>query len=99
MGLRTEAALRDWARHDTDVAARIAQVEERRASFIASVLREIGFPSRAAESWSEIALLASLGWLDRASRTSTPASAASTKEPRTLGELLSDLILAASRSH
>lgn len=102
--LRTEVALRDWARRDPRVAARIALVEQRRASFIAGILREVGFSPRAADSWSEIALLVCLGWLDRASRDpSRPPGALpptdSLASRRSLGEFLSDLILAASRSH
>lgn len=101
--LRAEVALRDWARRDPQVANRIAQAEQRRASFISSILREIGFSPAAAKSWSEVALLVSLGWLDRASRAPSElpphasAGNATALTTRTLGEFLSDLILAASR--
>jgi AcrR family transcriptional regulator len=62
-----------------------------RTKHIASVLRDIGFTPELAESWAEIALLVYLGWLDRATRDLEFQVAG-----RSLGESLSDLILAAS---
>jgi AcrR family transcriptional regulator len=87
----TEAAIRAWARRDPRVATVVSAVERELTSFIAAVLREIGFAHRAAESWSALALLVYLGWLDRATRDAEFA-----RSDRSLGEFLSELILAAS---
>lgn len=87
----TEAAIRAWARRDARVAAVVSAVERELTGFISSVLREIGFTHRAAESWSALALLVYLGWLDRATRDREFA-----RSDRSLGEFLSELILAAS---
>ena len=89
--MRLEVALRAWARGDERVAARIAAVEKRKSRLIADVLREIGFTEAAAGSWSELVLLICLGWLDRATRDRQFELAG-----RSLGELLSEFILAAS---
>jgi AcrR family transcriptional regulator len=86
-----EAAIRAWARHDSRVARIVSAVEKEMASFIAAVLREIGFTHRTAEAWSALALLVYLGWLDRATRDGEFA-----RNDRSLGEFLSELILAAS---
>jgi AcrR family transcriptional regulator len=88
---RFEAALHAWARKDDRVSSRVASVERQRATYLADVLREVGFTPEAAETWSEHALLVHLGWLDR-----------STRDPEFrvagpgLGEFLSQLVLAAS---
>jgi AcrR family transcriptional regulator len=89
--MRLEVALRAWARADERVAARVAAIEERKSRLIADVLREIGFPQAAADSWSGVVQLICLGWLDRSTRESQTEHA-----PRNLGELLSEFILAAS---
>jgi AcrR family transcriptional regulator len=89
--IRLEAAIRAWARQDDRVARRVAVVEKNQREHISGILRDIGFARRAAEEWSEMALILYLGWLDR-----------STRDPefqlgsRALGDLLSELILAAS---
>lgn len=89
--IRTEVAIRAWARGDEKVAARVAAIEKKRASLIADVLQDVGFAGSAADSWSEMVLLTRLGWMERA-----------TRDPRlefgnrSLGELLSEMILAAS---
>jgi AcrR family transcriptional regulator len=89
--IRIEVALRAWARADEKVAGRVAAIEKRKARLIADVLRDVGFTETAADSGSEVVLLISLGWLDRATRDSqVPISGSS------LSELLSDFILAAS---
>jgi AcrR family transcriptional regulator len=88
---RLEAALRDWARRDDRIAGRVTAIEKKRGAHIASVLRDVGFTPAAAESWSEVALLVHLGWVDRATRDPGFHLAGPT-----LGEFLSDLILAAS---
>jgi len=90
-GVRTEASLRDWSRRDPRVAARVGAIERNRAGYIAIVLREIGFAPRAADEWSQVVLLVYLGWLDRVTRDADFQSARGT-----LGELLSDVILAGS---
>ncbi len=88
---RLEVAIRNWARKDLTVAARASAIEKSKAQFISGVLRDTGFAPAAAEYWSQIVQLACLGWLDRATRT------ADTHSPGDhLGELLSELILAAS---
>jgi hypothetical protein len=66
-------------------------VETETTTFIADVLREIGFTHSAADSWSALALLVYLGWLNRATRDAEFA-----RSDRSLGEFLSELILAAS---
>ena len=96
---RLEAALRDWARRDAPfvpqgkrAAERARGIERERRGFIAEVLEDVGFTARAAEAWSEMALLVCLGWVDRASRD--PEFRAAPK--RGLGDFLSELVLAAS---
>jgi AcrR family transcriptional regulator len=89
--IRTEVAIRSWARRDVAVALRISALERKKAALIAGVLRDVGFPPATAESWSQIVLLVCLGWLDRATRDRQFHLAS-----QTLGEFLSDLILAAS---
>ncbi|MGB9070020.1 MAG: TetR/AcrR family transcriptional regulator [Candidatus Acidiferrales bacterium] len=89
--MRLEVSLRAWARADERVAGRVAAVEKRTSRLIADVLREIGFTQSAADSWSDVAQLICLGWLDRATRD-RPFDGSG----RSLGELLSEFILAAS---
>jgi AcrR family transcriptional regulator len=89
--IRLEAAIRAWARQDDRVAKRVAGVERNQREHIAGVLREIGFTRRIAVEWSETALLLYLGWLDRATRDPEFQLGG-----RTLGDYLSELILAAS---
>jgi len=89
---RREAALRDWARREERAAARTRMVESRRRAFIAEVLRDVGFTTRAAEAWSEMALLICLGWVDRSTRDAEFREA----PKRGLGDFLSELVLAAS---
>jgi AcrR family transcriptional regulator len=89
--LRTEAALRAWARRDERVARRVAAIEKNRAARIAAVLREVGFEEAAARAWSETVLLLCLGWLDRATRDREFQISS-----RSLGEFLSEAVLAAS---
>ena len=89
--IRTEVAVRDWARGDEKVAVKFAIVERKRANLIAEVLREVGFSMSAAQSWAEMVSLVRLGWMERATRDPQFQF-----EGRGLGELLSDMILAAS---
>lgn len=89
--IRFEAAIRAWARQDDRVARRVAAVEKNQREHIARILREIGFAKRAAEEWSEMALIIYLGWLDRATR-----DPGFDRGSHTLGDFLSELILAAS---
>lgn len=89
--MRMNAALHAWARANERVAARVAAIEMRKSRLIADVLREIGFTQPAADSWSEVVSLICLGWLDRATRDRQFEIAG-----RSLGELLSEFILAAS---
>ncbi|MGA9632139.1 MAG: hypothetical protein WBQ63_12000, partial [Candidatus Acidiferrales bacterium] len=65
--------------------------EQRRAAVISNVLQDVGFDRRSAEAWSEVVLLLCLGWLDRTTRDRQFQLAG-----RSLGDLLSALILAAS---
>jgi AcrR family transcriptional regulator len=88
---RLGVAIRAWARRDHVVAARASAIEKGKAQFIAGILRDTGFASDAAGYWSEIVQLTCLGWFDRTTR-----SAESTSVDSSLGELLSELILAAS---
>ncbi len=90
-GMHMEVALRAWARGDERVATRVADIEKRRASVVADVLRNIGFAESAAEATSQVVLLICLGWLDRATRDKQFELAS-----RSLGELLAQIILAAS---
>ena len=89
--IRGEVAVRAWARKDERVASRVAAIERKKVSLIADVLRDVGFNYSAAESWSEMVWLVCLGWLDRATRDRQFQVAG-----RALGELLSEVILAAS---
>lgn len=89
--IRTEVALRGWARRDSRVAVRVAAVEQKKAALIATVLREVGFAPSAADAWSQIVLMVCLGWVDRATRDRAFPVAS-----RGLGEFLSEVILAAS---
>ncbi|MGA2508864.1 MAG: TetR/AcrR family transcriptional regulator [Candidatus Acidiferrales bacterium] len=89
--IRHEVALRAWARADERVARRVVEVDKKRAGLIADVLRDVGFAPSAAESWSDMVLLICLGWLDRATRDPQYQMA-----NRGLGELLSEMVLAAS---
>jgi AcrR family transcriptional regulator len=89
---RREAALRDWARRDARAAERARGTERKRCGFIAEVLEDVGFTARAAEAWSEMALVVCLGWVDRASRDAEFRAA----PKRGLGDFLSELVLAAS---
>jgi len=89
---RLEAALRDGARRDERAASRAKTIEAHRRAYIAAVLRDVGFTTRAAEAWSEMALLICLGWVDRASRDPEFREA----PKRGLGDFLSELVLAAS---
>jgi AcrR family transcriptional regulator len=89
--VRTEAAIRAWARVDEHVERRVAVVESRKAIFIASVLQHVGFIPSAAEAWAETVWLMCLGWLDRAARRSEVSG-----KDRSLDEFLSEMILAAS---
>jgi AcrR family transcriptional regulator len=91
--IRTEVAVGAWARKDKRVANLVAAIEAKKCALIASVLREIGFKPSAAESWSQLVLLVGLGWIDRATRDEEASVAG-----RSLGELLSELVLAASVS-
>jgi AcrR family transcriptional regulator len=88
---RLEVSFRAWARRDERVAGHMATIESKRRAHIASVLRDVGFTASSAERWSEIALLVHLGWMDRVTR-----DPGFQLNGRGLGELLSDLILAAS---
>ena len=88
---KLEAALRSWARRDERIGMKVAAIERDRTAYIARVMREVGFTSQAAEKWSHLALLVSLGWADRATRDTEFTLAG-----RGLGEFLSDLLLAAS---
>jgi AcrR family transcriptional regulator len=89
--MRLEVSLRAWARADERVAARVASVEKRKSRLIEDVLREIGFEQSAANSCSDVVQLICLGWLDRATRDGRLDGSG-----RSLGELLSEFILAAS---
>jgi AcrR family transcriptional regulator len=89
--IRSEVALRDWARRDSRVASRVATIERKKAALIAQVLRDVGFTPSAADAWAEIVLMVCLGWLDRATRDRVFHAAS-----RSLNEFLSDVILAAS---
>lgn len=89
--IRLDASVRSWARRDEQVARRVAAVEMKKARAIASVLRDVGFTRQGADEWSEVTLLLYLGWLDRATRDREFLMAG-----RSLGDLLSEMILAAS---
>jgi AcrR family transcriptional regulator len=89
--IHLEVAMRGWARSEEKVARALASIERKRAQLIAEVLSDVGFSRRAAQAWSEVVLLLCLGWMDRAAR-----DASVDVENPGLGELLSDVILAAS---
>ena len=89
--IKEEIGLRAWARRDERVALRVADVEKRKVRVIANILADVGFARNAAESWSEMVCLVYSGWLDRTARDGKFRLAG-----KGLGELLSELILAAS---
>src|SRR5215831_6799564 len=89
--MRTEFGIRTWARRDERVAQRLAHLETRTARVVAGILRDIGFAPETAELWSQIALLVRLGWIDRAIRSGEFQHVS-----LGLGDLLSELVLAAS---
>lgn len=89
--IREEIAVRAWARRDERVAARVADVEKRKARVIANILGEVGFARATADSWSEMVCMVYSGWLDRTARDGEFRLAG-----RGLGDFLSELILAAS---
>jgi AcrR family transcriptional regulator len=89
--IQLEASVRSWARRDEQVARRVAAVEQKKTAVIANVLQDVGFSRLAADAWSEVALLLCLGWVDRAARDRQFQLAG-----RSLGELLSEIVLAAS---
>jgi len=89
--IRLEVAMRGWARTEEKVAHALDLIEQKRAHLIAEVLADVGFSWRAAQAWSEMVLLLCLGWMDRAARDQSAE-----REGGGLGEMLSDVILAAS---
>lgn len=89
--IREEIGVRAWARRDERVARRVTQIERRKADVVANVLADIGFTKEDAVSWAEMVCLFHLGWLDRIARDGEFREAG-----RSLGEFLSDLVLAAS---
>lgn len=89
--IKEEIGVRAWARRDERVALRVANVEKRRVRVIANILADVGFARDAAESWSEMVCLVYSGWLDRSARDGEFRLAG-----KGLGELLSELVLAAS---
>ncbi|MFZ0979920.1 MAG: helix-turn-helix domain-containing protein [Candidatus Acidiferrales bacterium] len=89
--IQLEASVRSWARRNEQVARQVVAVELKKTIVIANVLQDVGFTQRAAQAWSEVALLVCLGWLDRATRDRQFQIAG-----RGLGEFLSELVLAAS---
>ena len=70
---------------------RVSHVEKRKVRVIANILADVGFAREAAESWSEMVCLVCSGWLDRSARDGEFRLAG-----KGLGELLSELVLAAS---
>lgn len=42
-GVRTEAAMREWARVDPDVAVAVRQVDERRLAYLQSIANNLGY--------------------------------------------------------
>jgi AcrR family transcriptional regulator len=89
--VRTELAMRGWARKDPKVSASVRKADHETSGFVSEVLREIGFAKASAEAWAEIVLLVWLGWLDRAAN-----GAGSNSGGSTLGDALSRVVLAAS---
>ena len=56
--LASELAIRDWARRDQDIAARVQAVDDRRMQYLRELLGELGVPS--AEIEARAMMLASL---------------------------------------
>lgn len=65
---RLDLGVFSWAREDDQVRRRVSEVEKRRLAHLGHIFREIGFNSRQAEQWAGAALLAYVGWVDRATR-------------------------------
>lgn len=89
--VRTELAIRGWARKDPSVSLAVRKADEETSDFITEVLRDIGFDSHSAKAWAEIILLVWLGWLDRAVNGTELGSGQSS-----LDDALSRVVLAAS---
>lgn len=88
---RLDLGVFSWAREDDKVRRRVSEVEKRRLAHLVHIFREIGFSSRQAEQWAGTALLAYVGWVDRATRDS-----AFRESGPDLATALSRIILAAS---
>lgn len=88
---RLDLGVFSWAREDDKVRRRVSEVEKRRLAHLVHIFREIGFSPRQAEQWAGTALLAYVGWVDRATRDS-----AFRESGPDLATALSRIILAAS---
>ena len=88
---RLDLAIFSWARENEGARRRVSEVEKRRLAHLARIFREIGFSSRQADEWAGAALLAYVGWVDRATR-----DAAFRDSGPDLATVLSRIILAAS---
>lgn len=88
---RLDLAIFSWAREDESVRRRVSEVEKRRLTHLGRIFRAIGFQPREAEQWAGTALLAYVGWVDRATR-----DAAFRETGPDLPAVLSRIILAAS---
>lgn len=88
---RLDLAIFSWAREDEAVRRKVSEVEKRRLAHLTRIFREIGFNPRQAEQWAGAALLAYVGWVDRATRDAAFRAAGPD-----LATVLSRIILAAS---
>ena len=86
-----DTAIFAWARRDSQVATRVTAVEQKRISYVARVLRDVGFTRSEADWWAETVYLAFLGLEDRVSR-----DLKFRKNRSALAEHLSRLILSAA---
>lgn len=64
-----------WARRDARVAARTSATEQRRVNFIRDQIEAAGLVEREAVRRAEAGYLATLGWIERASRRQDSAEA------------------------
>ena len=88
---RVDLAIFSWAREDENIRYRVTEIEKHRTAYLARIFRQIGFNSHQAEQWAGAALLAYVGWVDRATR-----DAVFRESGPDLPTVLSRIILAAS---
>ena len=60
-GPTTEAAIRDWARHEAQVAEAMRAVDQQRVAFVAGLMRQYGLPCEQAQQNARLLYAALIG--------------------------------------